>query len=46
MEKPQTCTLVVTTHGRALLFIRNDIESNYLLIAEIKLKYPFIHFQN
>lgn len=44
-EKPQTCTLVVTTHGRALLFIRNDIESNYLLIAEIKLKYPFIHFQ-
>ena len=37
--------MVVTTHGRALLFIRNDIESNYLLIAEIKLKYPFIHFQ-
>lgn len=44
-EKPQTCTLVVTTHGRALLFIRNDIETNYTLLAEIKLKYPFIHFQ-
>ncbi|RCK62991.1 Serine/threonine-protein kinase PKH2 [Candida viswanathii] len=44
-DRPQTCTMVVTTHGRALLFIRDESESGYLLLAEIRLKYPFIHFQ-
>lgn len=44
-EKPQTCTMVVTTHGRALLFARDDTESNFILLAEVRLKYPFIHFQ-
>ncbi|KAI5954643.1 PKH1 [Candida jiufengensis] len=45
LDKPQTCTMVVTTHGRALVFARKDLESPYKLILEVKLKYPFIRFQ-
>ncbi|CAI5757200.1 unnamed protein product [Candida verbasci] len=45
LGKPQTSTMVVTSHGRALIFTRNDIDANYKLILEIQLKYPFIHFQ-
>lgn len=44
-DRPQTCTMVVTTHGRALLFTRDEGESNFILLAEVRLKYPFIHFQ-
>ncbi|KAL6451005.1 PKH2 Serine/threonine-protein kinase PKH2 [Candida maltosa Xu316] len=44
-DKPQTCTMVITTHGRALIFTRDDNEASYVLLVEVKLKYPFIHFQ-
>ncbi|RLV85889.1 Serine/threonine-protein kinase PKH2 [Meyerozyma sp. JA9] len=45
LEKARTCTLLVTTHGRALIFLRNDADANYKLICEIKLYYPFIRFK-
>lgn len=45
LDKPRSCTLVVTTHGRALLFFRNDSDANYKLITEIKLSYPFVRFK-
>ncbi|KAI5961400.1 PKH1 [Candida pseudojiufengensis] len=45
LDKSQTCTMVVTTHGRALVFARKDLESPYKLILEVQLKYPFIRFQ-
>jgi 3-phosphoinositide dependent protein kinase-1 len=45
LEKPRTCTAVVTTHGRVLIFLRGELESNYRLISEIKLNYPFIQFK-
>ncbi|EGW32513.1 uncharacterized protein SPAPADRAFT_153551 [Spathaspora passalidarum NRRL Y-27907] len=45
LEKPQTCTMVITTHGRCLICHRQEETSEYALIYEIKLKYPFIHFQ-
>lgn len=46
LDRPQTCTLIVTTHGRALIFYKPQEESlSYKLVLEIKLKYPFIHFQ-
>ena len=45
LEKSRTCTLLVTTHGRALIFFRNDADANYKLISEIKLYYPFVRFK-
>ncbi|KAK6463986.1 hypothetical protein DFJ63DRAFT_284266 [Scheffersomyces coipomensis] len=45
LEKTRTCTMVITTHGRALIFFRDDKETNYRLISEVKLKYPFIQFK-
>jgi serine/threonine protein kinase len=45
LEKPRTCTVIITTHGRVLIFFRNDQEANYRLISEIKLNYPFIQLK-
>lgn len=45
LEKPQVSTMIVTTHGRALVFARKDLESEYEVILSIQLKYPFIKFQ-
>ncbi|RLV94768.1 Serine/threonine-protein kinase PKH2 [Spathaspora sp. JA1] len=45
LDKPKTCTMVVTTHGRCLICHRQEEDSDYSMIYEIKLKYPFIHFQ-
>mmetsp|Transcript_6085 Transcript_6085/g.7465 ORF Transcript_6085/g.7465 Transcript_6085/m.7465 type:complete len:1063 (+) Transcript_6085:341-3529(+) len=45
LEKGITCTMMVTTHGRVLIFYRNDIDSEYVLINEIKLNHPFIQFK-
>lgn len=45
LEKARTCTVLITTHGRVLIFFRNDQEANYKLILEIKLDYPFIELK-
>ncbi|KAI5964025.1 PKH1 [Candida theae] len=45
LDKPQVGTMVVTTHGRALVFARRDLSSDYEIILTIELKYPFIRFQ-
>lgn len=45
LEKARTCHLLVTTHGRLLIFIREDGSTESKLIAEVKLNYPFIHFR-
>lgn len=45
LDKGITCTMMVTSHGRVLIFYRNDIDSEYALINEIKLNYPFIQFK-
>lgn len=48
--RARTCTVLITTHGRVLIFIRvqvgdsNDCE-NFKLVSEIKLNYPFIQFK-
>ncbi|CUM63332.1 uncharacterized protein PRCAT00000903001 [Priceomyces carsonii] len=43
--KSRACTMVITTHGRALLFLRNDSEANYRLVSEIRLNFPFVQFK-
>ncbi|CAD1812593.1 unnamed protein product [Candida parapsilosis] len=45
LEKPQVGTMIVTTHGRALVFARKNLESEYEVILSIQLKFPFIRFQ-
>lgn len=45
LDKSRTCTVLITTHGRVLIFFRNDREANYKLICEIKLNYPFIQLK-
>ncbi|KAG2735602.1 hypothetical protein G9P44_001816 [Scheffersomyces stipitis] len=45
LDKSRTCTMIITTHGRALIFYRNDKENNYKLISEIILGFPFIQFK-
>lgn len=45
LEKPRTCTMVVTTHGRMLVFARDDHKNDYDLIVEIRLLLPFIKFK-
>lgn len=45
LEKPRMCTVLITTYGRVLLFLRDDIQSNYKLICEVRLQYPFINFK-
>lgn len=45
LDKGITCTMMITTHGRVLIFYRADIDSDYILINEIKLSYPFIQFK-
>lgn len=45
LEKPRTCTMVITSHGRVLIFFRNDPEANYRLISEILLSFEFISFK-
>lgn len=43
--KPKTCTLLITTHGRVLIFLRDDNETNYKLVTEVKLPFPYIQFK-
>ncbi|CAH2352390.1 serine/threonine-protein kinase Pkh2p [[Candida] railenensis] len=43
--KPKTCTLLITTHGRVLIFLRDDNETNYKLVTEIKIPFPYIQFK-
>lgn len=45
LEKPRACTVLITTYGRVLLFLRDDVHSDYKLICEVKLGYSFIHFK-
>ncbi|EGV64715.1 kinase-like protein, partial [Yamadazyma tenuis ATCC 10573] len=45
LEKGRTCTMLVTSFGRVLIFFRNDPEVNYRLISEVRLSYPFIQFK-
>lgn len=45
LEKPRTCTMVVTTHGRMLVFARDDHKNEYDLIVEIRLLLLFIKFK-
>lgn len=44
-DKAKTCTIVVTTHGRALIFLRDDQHNDYKLTCEVKLNFPFIMFK-
>lgn len=45
LERPRTCTVLITTFGRVLLFLRDDAHSDYKLICEVRLQYPFISFK-
>ncbi|KAI5967548.1 PKH1 [Candida margitis] len=45
LDKPQISTMIVTTHGRALIFARKGLESEYEVILSFQLKFPFIRFQ-
>jgi 3-phosphoinositide dependent protein kinase-1 len=45
LDKARTCTVLITTYGRVLIFFRNDQDANYKLISEIKLNYPFIQLK-
>lgn len=45
LEKARTCTLLVTTHGRLLLLLREDQTNETKLVAEVRLNFPFIHFR-
>lgn len=45
LEKAKTCHLLVTTHGRLLIFLREDGATESKLVAEVKLNYPFIRFR-
>ncbi|KAK6455472.1 uncharacterized protein RJT20DRAFT_128717 [Scheffersomyces xylosifermentans] len=45
LDKSRTCTMIITTHGRALIFFRNDTDVNYRLVSEIKLSHPIISFK-
>lgn len=42
LDKARTCTVLVTTFGRLLVFLRDDRNSDYTLITEVKLNFPFI----
>ncbi|CAK7901853.1 serine/threonine-protein kinase Pkh2p [[Candida] anglica] len=45
LDKSKTCTMLITTHGRVLLFLRDDSQTNYKLVTEINIVYPFIQFK-
>lgn len=45
LEKARTCHILVTTHGRLLIFTKEDGTNETKLVAEIKLNFPFIHFR-
>lgn len=45
LEKSRTCTMIVTSHGRVLVFFRNDPEANYRLINELKIWHKSIAFK-
>lgn len=45
LDKPRACTVLITTFGRVLMFLRDDVHSDYKLICEVKLRYPFIQFK-
>lgn len=45
LEKQRTCTMLITSHGRVLIFFRNDPDMDYRLISEIRLNHSFIHFK-
>lgn len=45
LDKWKTCTMLITSHGRVLIFFRNDPDANYRLISYIYLNFPFIRFK-
>lgn len=48
LEKPRPCTVIITTHGRVLIFYRKKDEDGvetYKFCTEIFLNYPFILFK-
>lgn len=48
LEKPRSCTVLITSHGRVLIFYRkkdDDGVEKYKLCTEIFLNYPFIQFK-
>ncbi|KAM9891588.1 hypothetical protein OXX79_010622 [Metschnikowia pulcherrima] len=45
MDKVRTYTVLVSTFGRTLLFLRDDHKTDYNLVCEIGLNFPFIQFK-
>lgn len=45
LDRPTTCTMLITTHGRAILLTREESTDTYKLLGEIKVNYPFIQFK-
>lgn len=45
LDKAHTYTMLVTTYGRVLLFLRDDQKTDYKIICEIHLQYPFVNFK-
>lgn len=45
LERARTCTVVVTTFGRVLVFLRDDTNNDYKLILEVRTAYSFVHIK-
>lgn len=45
MEKVRSYTVLVSTFGRVLLFSRDDHKTDYKLVCEIGLNFPFVQFK-
>lgn len=45
LERARSATVVVTTHGRVLIFLKDDTTKEQKLVTEILLNYPFILFK-
>lgn len=45
LEKPRTCTVLVTSHGRVLIFFKSPSSTDYKLVTEIRLNHSFIRFK-
>lgn len=44
LDKPRTCTVLCTTHGRVLIFSRNE-NDNYKLLMELRLNHLFMRIK-
>lgn len=45
LDKARSATVVVTTHGRVMIFLKDDNSSEQKLVTEIQLNFPFISFK-